>query len=443
MNTQNLAGAVVSSQVLQQMVRETGATSSFSLGGFPLPEAALSKHVLVVGGVGTGKTQALQSLLVGHRKQGLKTVVVSRGDHVPKFFRPGTDYLLNPLDARCVSWDVLSDIADERDAKTIAEAFLPGNPMAGKNALVAHLILADVFLYAKQNGWSLAQVCQLLLAPKCSFEEQGEIFQMLTSMEGESSYVLNALPYDDMHQALFFASSEFRANKALQALAQIPSSEKRFSIREWVAQQGDSWLFLTSVPPGREASLPIIKAALGITLDETMRLPPVPDPRVAVVVEELDVLGHVANLPGFLVMARKYGASFAASATNISRLNTLLPYFQNHLFLRCNDVDTAKIACEFFGKTLQVSSLEAKANHKASTRGLKGFCLKTLERWFTKRRDVIQDVSVVHPVALMTLPDLTGFIKIAGHYPVAKVAFKLAQISGNEPEFIKAKRDAA
>ena len=80
-----------------------------------LPRAAETRHAVVLGATGTGKSVAIREVLAGLIARGDRAVVADPdGSAMAAFWQDG-DVLLNPEDARSVRWDVFGEL--ERDAR--------------------------------------------------------------------------------------------------------------------------------------------------------------------------------------------------------------------------------------------------------------------------------------------------------------------------------------
>lgn len=79
--------------------------SDLKLGAVPLVKDSETKHMLICGTTGSGKTNALRQLMKQIQKRGDRAIVVdTTGDFVGKFFREEKDILFNPYDARSERW---------------------------------------------------------------------------------------------------------------------------------------------------------------------------------------------------------------------------------------------------------------------------------------------------------------------------------------------------
>lgn len=95
-----------------------------------LPKRKASQHMLIYGGVGSGKTQILLRLIkqVVGRDDKLFLYDV-KGDFTAKFRRP---ILLSPFDKRSWVWDVAKDVRTITQASAFADSLIPEDQGSGK-----------------------------------------------------------------------------------------------------------------------------------------------------------------------------------------------------------------------------------------------------------------------------------------------------------------------
>lgn len=85
-----------------------------------------SRHFLVTGSVGAGKTQIMLGLILGAIERGDGVIVLDvKGDMTASL--PGDLVLIAPQDARSAVWDVASDGRTKQDARELAARIIPAS----------------------------------------------------------------------------------------------------------------------------------------------------------------------------------------------------------------------------------------------------------------------------------------------------------------------------
>ncbi len=97
------------------------------------PETA-TKHFIISGGTGTGKTQAVHRVLdrvLWGSAHGEKAIVTDSGGQFWEARSRKEDLLLNPFDGRSVLWNPFSEIEDAWDFDSLSEALVPDRKTQG------------------------------------------------------------------------------------------------------------------------------------------------------------------------------------------------------------------------------------------------------------------------------------------------------------------------
>jgi len=87
-------------------------------------------HVFVVGRTRSGKSQALKRVYYHLKKKGAKIFVYeAKGDYLPSYYDPKTDYILCPLDKRSVKWTLSNDLETLMDIdQVLSMGIIPDEP---------------------------------------------------------------------------------------------------------------------------------------------------------------------------------------------------------------------------------------------------------------------------------------------------------------------------
>jgi type IV conjugative transfer system coupling protein TraD len=409
-----LRGTVFSNpEDVKRELIEADKDSPVRIAGVPLERGKEVLNAAISGAIGTGKSIAISEALNDIRMCGGRAIVFDpTGEYIQHFYRPEIDVILNPFDVRSPSWKPWNEARKPYDYANIAESFIPvmnrREPFWEEGA---QAVLEDILnRLAKQNQATNRRLI--------------EVVNVLTLAEIQE--VVRALPgavYMDpgaAKTALGIRMNVVRAAKAMRYVAD-GSPEDQFSIREWVARDDiDSWLFLSSKEEMLTTMRPLITAWLDTALRAIMSLPLDRGRLIWQVVDELASLDKVGMLKTATTRSRKYGLASILGYQNIAQIReiygdndaqTIISMCQSQLTLRVPDYVTA----EYISKNLGAQEIYEKDENisygKDSVRD--GVTIAT-------GRETLE---LVMPAEIQGLPDMTGYVKLAGRNELMKVKF--------------------
>lgn len=402
--------------------------STIVFGTVPVPTRLLFRNFLAVGSMGTGKSQMLIRTMKSLREARVKTVVYDvTGEFAAMFYREGQDYILNPVDARCAPWNMLADINDVTDPALVAGAFVPEQPNSGNAKFwidASRTLLEDLIVAGKREDLSMDEMYRAI--SQTSSEQLHNILKhhkgkALAMMVGESQTVQGI-------------RSELIANPALRYLSFFPQNGD-FSIRRWIDEPSDSWLFITSKADIHETIKPFVSVFLSIALAQAMDRPR-DTLKLAFVLDELESAGKLESLNIALTQARKFGITTLVGFQSVSQMirvygkemaTTFMGNLQNKLILRVEESESAQSLADLLGKE-EVEEVKL------------GISLgEDFERDSQSISRERKDRYIIHPSEITTLPDMTGYLKLAGHYPVARVSYDHIKLPWTAEPFMKRK----
>lgn len=173
-----LEGCEAEAEARRHAMDERGRSATGFLRLHPLldlPKPRWTRHLLVVGSVGSGKTQIILPLVSQAFERNLKAFVYDvKGDFSAKF---PSAALVSPWDRRSRVWDVGADVRTPAQAATIAAAFIPTDTENGGNrffAVAAQQLLIGA-LRALQSergkGWGWGDLAEQLRADRTAFAD--------------------------------------------------------------------------------------------------------------------------------------------------------------------------------------------------------------------------------------------------------------------------------
>jgi type IV conjugative transfer system coupling protein TraD len=410
-----------------------GEESEFEIGGVPIPLSKMTRNILFTGAMGTGKSQALLHMLDRARKLNKKCVVYDKtGEFTEYYYRPGKDFILNPLDARCAAWSVFNDVTDDFDFAMIATYFVPENKNSSDpiwdNA--ARLLLEDILRieYHKGAGRSMRGVSESIM--KLTLEDLAKLLRANKAMASGTINEKNERGSESVRLTL----STSPALRYFQYLPEPTPENPSFSMRDWSKVQDDSWVFITSSSTQHEAIKPFATVWIETALVGFMEARPDPRLKAMIFLDELASLQKMKALEMALVEARKFGICSILGLQNIAQMDitygqdmakVLFSNCQTKLILRVTDESTTKRYAESLGKEDVEEKSESNSFGEEATRDGVNIATRRNER------------EVVTASEISTLPDMTGYLQLPGDYPISLVKILYKSRPKYEPDYIK------
>ncbi|WP_051908728.1 type IV conjugative transfer system coupling protein TraD [Candidatus Odyssella acanthamoebae] len=407
---------VVEAKILKRLVRRHNEASDITLAGVPLIKNKELQHMLIVGTTGSGKSNCIHELLQQVRKKGQRAVIVDiTGSFIEKYYRPGIDKILNPLDQRSEDWTIWADCTEPYHYEALSAAFLPSKHEDDFWINSARALFVTTAQKLKDSGsYSLQDFMD-----KTVINPLHEVIDFYTGTAVASF----------MNEKADKTAVSVRATLAtnIKCLEWLKETKNPFSIRQWVEQedhQGE-WLFLASVPEMREALKPLLTAWTSIATKALMSLKASHDRRLWFVIDELPALKKLPDFHTMLAEARKYGGCAVVGTQDMSLLeevygHNLVKSIANlcstKVVFRIAGADVAERVSKWLGSQEVSESIENISYGAHQMRD--GVSLNDQRR----------EKAAINADKLMKLPDLEGYIKLPGNYPVGHIKFKYHQL---------------
>ena len=409
-------------QVKRALWRQT--KGPLVIGNVPVPEAYEPEHILLCGAPGTGKTNLIVGMLDGIRKSGRRAIVYdTAGTFVEKFYRQGTDMLLNPLDQRAARWSPWVDVPRDYHYDQIAESTIPdkhGDPFWAKAA--RGTLVAVMRKLARQKHTYVSVLLDRLLRSKLkdlAAFVTGTDAAAFISTEGERTS----------------AGIQAELASVMRSFGYLDDTEDGFSIRDWVEKGADgSWLFITVKADQLPSLRPLITVWLDIAISAIMSLTPDRDRRLYCVIDELPTLHKLPSLSDFLARARKYGGCGILGFQSYPQLKAtygkddaaaITGYCSTWVALRANDTDTAEHVSINLGQVEQVEANEGMSYGVNDMRD--GVNLSRMQ----VTRPLVMSTEVTN------LPNLVGFLRFGRNLPVVRFDSRFNDAPSLGPAFLE------
>ena len=402
---------LISPRRLSWKIQAKRRASPIKIGPVPYIKGSETQHTLITGGTGSGKTNCLHGILSQLRKQCFRAVVVDTdGAFVSRYFRQGRDILLNPFDERSSPWHLWSECKNPFDYDSVAESFIP----------TSH--------NEHENYWrrSAQAVFSALLAKTSERRKSSDLVNwMLSKPLSDLCCFLSetkAASHLDIRSEKTASSVRSVTSSFLSCLQYLPDTDSSFSIKKWIEEEHEGWLFLNCGPSQRRSIAPLLVSWISIAIEGLLSLKPDLKRRLWFVLDELQTLNRIHGLDMLLTESRKYGGCALLSLQSPSQLEEIYGRDKTRVILgNCStkiafseqDPEVAERVSKAFGDC-EIREFQRGISYGANdVRDGVNLSVQQRERPIVKASDI------------QSLRNNEAFLKLAGDVPVSKIRLSL------------------
>ena len=370
---------------------------ALTIAGIPLPASVEQQHILLAGAPGSGKSEALKTLIAQVRARGSDGAVIRdpTGEFVSLFYDPKRgDLIINPLDARHAPWDLWSDLQPGEEAN-LAKAIIPSATGDNKYFSDAAQALLEVLF---QQTHTIDDLVKAGLG-----ESAQELVERLerAGMGGLAGNVKT------------FGSVRGNLAPYLRSLALLPPVPAGLGINlaEFCEKPKGRFIFLLTRRRNKDALRPLHQLFLTQVVSTATSLRPDPNRRIWLFLDELPELMPSDAVATSLSQGRKFGLSSVMALQAVGQLYdrvgqheaaALLSMPKTRLILRVGDGESAEAMSKEVGdRQIQRKVVSLKQNEV-----MKSEQNVTSTTWQTTTE------RAVLPAEIMALPDLNGYLRL-------------------------------
>jgi hypothetical protein len=356
-----------------------------------LPVTEATKHFLICGCSGSGKTVTirlfLQSIAPRFQQNWKKNEQLilfdAKNDANDVLKAMGIDpaaphvWILNPVDPNSAVWNIAETVQSPTMARHFATLLVPEERNSntpyfadGARELVYAVLLG--FIAVAGLKWTLRDLL-------CALESQDRI-KAVASQDPRAQILVARILEDDRHSAGILSTLGTKLGRFEQVAAlwhaQGAKAARSFCIRKFLEHPGV--LVLGNDPVLRDSFWPITAMLLKALTQEILREPETLEPRHWFVLDEFRAMERVQCIHDLLNLGRSKGASVLIGLQSIDGLlelygqngaNDLLTQCASKTFLRAGGPATAKWAETFFGtvRTKEIVVTESSQGFTTNT----------------------------------------------------------------------------
>ena len=355
------SAVILTAKEVKAKLSSLGKTSSFNIGSMPLVKDTETRHFLVTGSTGSGKTNLMHQLLPQIEAKKQPAMIIDQtGEMIARYYNPKRgDIIFNPFDDRGKAWNFFEDCSNPEELERFSKILFSFNRKRSKshsdpfweqsaeyvfNACVEYLVKND-----KANLGSLKRM---------AIDSNLKDLQGLLKGTPAERYLT-----DDGKGVASSVLSMLATNaKPISHLPDINDTKVgKFSLKEYfqnIKQGSSSWLFLSTKPSSRELTLPLVACLSELALTQLMDIGIDKTRRVWCIFDELASLGLLPSLPPLMSEGRKYGACVIAALQSLNQLydnyghyggSSIFGQFGTSFFFRNTEPAIAKLFSDMCG----------------------------------------------------------------------------------------------
>lgn len=384
----------------------------YTIAGIKFPPNAVEAQTAICGTVGTGKSTAIKELLATIRSLDGRAIIYDRtGAFVRDFYDPVRDIIINPFDARSKAWSPFLEAQQASFFTQLAEVLIPDRP--GSSDPFWTQSARIVFDYAAQSLWKTATPSNAALRDAILQIPSADLAALIDQTPGRHFFSTEIAKTADSIRANLIAELRF--------LEFLRDDAEPFSIRRWVKEGGEGFVFLTGDAEHAAATRNITSAIFEVAANALLTCDETNEPRIWFMMDEVPTLNRMPFLAKSLAEIRQFGGAFVVGYQVFSQLEeiygdkgakTIAGNLNNRVIFNTPDADTAEI----FSKSLGSEDVEEQRQSISvgahETRDGVG--------WMTQRTER----RIVTASQIQSLPQFQGYIRFAYDAPTAFVVFE-------------------
>ncbi|KVZ51316.1 type VI secretion protein [Burkholderia ubonensis] len=423
-DTQMRGATLATGPELKRLLEKADDASPYQLAGVPMRKKSETLHTIITGAQGTGKSQQFFALMKQVRERGKRMIVYDpSGEYTAAFYRPSNDVIMNPFDDRSPNWNTWQEIEEEYHYDNMSSGLIP-NPTETDPfwAMAGREVFRDVVQVLQREN----RMTNKNLYSAIALNNLDGIYQLLRNTAGAS--------YVDPITERTGMSLKMTVQNQLSSFRYLRDDGPHFSIRRWIQQESDSWMFISTREEMREAIKPVLSLWVDIAVKAVLGLDPIHRERLWFALDELPTLQKLDILKQALTGTRKYGLCMVLGVQDFSQIyevygvhlaTTIISGCQTKLLLRVTDGEAAEKLAELIGEG------EIEEKDESVSFGLNS----QRDGVNIAKRRQLRDL--VLSSEIRRLPDMTGYLVVPGDYPTARVSYKYVPTPKVAPAFVK------
>ena len=347
---------VLTAKEVRKILSRNNQESLLRIGDISLVKDSETRHFIVTGSTGSGKTNFFHNLLPQVESQNRPAIVIDQtGEMIAKYYNQNRgDIIFNPFDARGKRWDFWTDCSSEEEIERFSKILFSFNrKKSGSNndpfwEQSAETVFNACVGYQKTQSPSIEQLTHLV---RHSSREE-------LKMKLQNTDAGRYFDKDNKTTACSILSVLSTITKPLKCLKDA-NTDNSFSLKKYFQNiDNGAWLFLSSKPSSREITQALTACLVELSFNLLLDIGIKEDRRLWFVIDELAALGKLPALSTIMAEGRKYGACVLSGLQSLNQLysnyghyegSTIFGQFGTNVFFQNTEQEIAKMVTSMSG----------------------------------------------------------------------------------------------
>jgi len=359
----------------------------------------------------------MSQLIDNYRRRGDKALILDlKGGNTATFYDPSRDYIFNPLDARNFKWTITNDLDMSMkiaESEVIANSLINDLGAQTENEKFfltgAKNVAKGLILYALAGGnFSNAALCKSLFTD--DFNIIRKRLQAVNAIDALSALGSKPSPQSDGIKGTMHTWS--------RAIELMKDSDGDFSIKKWIEQPGQSFIFLNANKKYEKIVSPASRFFIDFFLNILMSMGEDLDRRIFVLLDEFQNINAIPTIIDILTLGRSAGAGLTIGTQDFGMLDKRYgPDAKTTIFNNSNSLYIFKVSepktAEYLSQAL--GDVEIEKYQTSSSLSLD-------ESWDRVNIQTVEkNEKIVMPQEIQTLDDLNYYVKINNNFSKSKL----------------------
>ena len=388
----------------------------FPFGEVYMERSNETRHSIIIGRPGTGKTVCISQILHTAKQSSEKAVIYDfKGDYISKFYNPKTDLIFNPLDARSLGWNLFNEIKTPMDIEAIASSLIPPSITTNDPFFIngARDLLTGIIHYLHEQNQRTNQDIWNLITTSITHIEQ--CLRDVKGAERGHSYIQDA----SSKQALGVHSTLMQYASCFEYMA---DTDGDFSIATWLNSNQKGMIFVSNYSEIEDTLRPILSLFIDLLGRKLLSMPESNTRRIYFMLDEFGTLQRLTTIIKLLTLSRSKGGCVFLGIQDIGQIDKLyskehrqsiLNACGNTVIFSVADYESATICSQRIGET------EYYETESSLSVGIQDFRDGTN---YTQRK---RKELLFLPADIQKLPELSAIVRFANnHSLISKFQFK-------------------